>query len=189
MIGCHNSEVLKGANKYTVELTNKETGRKESQVIVSDKYYEGNKIITPSVYSFNFRTNREYYQRQDKLVELLNSYNSIKYKLLDDEKNTEESKIIQYGYIYSSNVSELESFLKEINKSKYEYHWDFIITNNENEYNSLINDIENFETALGKYQKSGPNNVVYKIDLSSFENNQNAIIENTSKGSSTTVLG
>ena len=43
-----NYETVKGAKQYIVELTNKDTGRKESQVIVRDKYYYNKDIIQPN---------------------------------------------------------------------------------------------------------------------------------------------
>ena len=181
---CHDYVKVRGAKKYTVELTNKTTGRKESQVIVKDKYYDGSNVITPDVFSENFNHNLEYYKRYDKLVDLLSKYNSIKYKLIDDPSKTDETKIIQYGYFYSSSVSDLEEFLKTISKKQYDYRWDFLITNNINEYNTLIINSNSFEDILNKYEKK---EVAYEVDLSSFNNNSNAIIENTSQGSSTCV--
>ena len=68
-------------------------------------------------------------------------------------------------------------FLNTISRSQYEYYWDFIITNNINEYNNLINDQHSFEDILAKYEKT---NVVYHVDLTSFNSNSSAIIENTS---------
>ena len=181
---CHEYKTINGANKYTVELTNKTTGIKESQVIVKDRYYEGNKIITPNIFSENFHNNREYYERHEKFINLLNKYNSIKYKLINDETKTDETKIIQYGFIYSSNTLDFEDFLKTIIKRQYEYYWDFLITNDINEYNMLINNPNSFADILDKYEKT---NVVYQIDLSSFNSNSPVIIENTSQGSSTCV--
>lgn len=184
---CHDYVTVKGANKYIVELTNKTTGIKESQVIVKDRYYNENTVITPEVYSENFKNNRKYYERYDKFINLLNKYNSIKYKLINDEEKTDETKIVQYGYIYSSNTSELENFLKTIVKRQYEYYWDFIITNDINEYNAFINNPNNFSYILDKYEKT---NVVYQIDqidLSSFNSNSTIIIENTSQGSSSCI--
>ena len=40
----------------------------------------------------------------------------MKYKLIDDSNNIEESKIVQYGYLYSTNTSELNKFLSSIIK-------------------------------------------------------------------------
>jgi len=181
---CLKYKTIKGANKYTVELTNKTTGRREAQVIVKDKYYINSEIFTPNVFSENFHDNREYYERYDKLIALLNKYNSIKYNLIDDETKTDEIKIVQYGYIYSTNTSDLEEFLNTIVKRKSEYYWDFIITNNINEYNRLIKSQHSFGEILDKYEKT---NVVLQVDLSSFNSNSNAMIENTSRGSSTCV--
>ena len=179
-----NYETVKGAKQYIVELTNKDTGRKESQVIVRDKYYYNKDIIPPNTYSTNFISNREYYERHDKLIALLNNYSSIKYNLIDDETKSDEAKVVQYGYIYSYNISDLESFLNTISKREYEYYWDFIITNNINEYNWLINNTNGFNSVIKMFKKT---NTIYKVDLSYFNKNSNAIIENTSQGSSTCV--
>ena len=85
------------------------------------------------------------------------------------------------GYI---KKLDLEDFLKTIIKRQYEYYWDFLITNDINEYNMLINNPNSFADILDKYEKT---NVVYQIDLSSFNSNSPVIIENTSQGSSTCV--
>ena len=169
---CHEYTTVKGANKYTVELTNKTTGRKESQVIVMDRYFEHN---------------REYYERYDKFIYLLNKYNSIKYKLINDEENTVETKTIQYGYIYYTNTLDLEEFLRTIEKRQYEYYWDFIITNDINEYNMLINNHNSFTNILDKYEKTNKVYQIDEIDFSSFNSNSSVIIENTSQGSSSCV--
>ena len=180
---CHEYTTVKGANKYTVELTNKTTGRKESQVIVEDKYYENNELIKPQVRDVSFISNHKYYIRHDKLINLLNNYKSIQYKLID--KNvTDETLIIQHGYIYSSNISELEDFLNTIVKKGYEYYWDFLITNDINEYNAMLNSSNNYSSILEKYEKK---DVVYKVDLSSFNSSSTVIVENTSQGSSASV--
>lgn len=184
---CHEYTTVKGANKYTVELTNKTTGRKESQVIVMDRYYNENTVITPNVFSENFEHNREYYERYDKFINLLNKYNSIKYKLINDEENTVETKTIQYGYIYYTNTLDLEEFLRTIEKRQYEYYWDFIITNDINEYNMLINNHNSFTNILDKYEKTNKVYQIDEIDFSSFNNNSSVIIENTSQGSSSCV--
>ena len=184
---CSKYVTVKGANQYTVELTNKTTGRKESQVVVKDRYYNENTVITLKASSKNFTYNRKYYERYDKFINLLNKYNSIEYKLINDEEKTDETKIVQYGYIYSSNALDLEDFLKTIVKRQFEYYWDFIITNDINEYNALINNPNSFADILDKYEKT---NVVYQIaqvDLSSFDSNSAVIIENTSQGSSSCV--
>ena len=181
---CQKYKTVKGANRYTVELTNKRNGRREAHVIVEDRYYKNSELITPKVFSENFHNNYKYYERYDKLIALLSKYNSIKYTLIDDEIRSDKAKTVQYGYIYSTNIFELEDFLNTISRSQYEYYWDFIITNNINEYNNLINDQHSFEDILAKYEKT---NVVYHVDLTSFNSNSSAIIENTSQGSSTCV--
>lgn len=180
---CNENKTVKGVNKYIVELTNKTTGRRESQVVVTDKYYKNSEIITPNVFSENFVLNREYYERYDQLIALLNKYNSIKYTLIDDETKTDETKIVQYGYIYSESTSDLEDFLNTIVKTHYDYdyHWDFIITNDINEYNILINSKHSFDDILEQYEKT---NVGLHVDLSSFNSNSNVLIENTSQGGS-----
>ena len=114
---CQEYKTVKGANQYTVELTNKTTGIKESQVIVKDQYYKNSVLVTPDVYSENFNNNREYYERYEKLVALLNKYKSIKYTLINDENKTDETKIVQYGYIYSTNTKDLEEFLNTIKEN------------------------------------------------------------------------
>ena len=177
---CGNHETIKGAYEYIVELTNKTTGRRVAHVSVKDKYYWNSEVITPNVISRNLRSNQDYYYRYDKLIGILKDYNSIKYYLIDDELKIDDLKGIQYGYIYSNNIDDLEVFLKRISKNQYEFKWDFIVTNNLNKYNELINSQNSFDEIINQYEKT---NTKLEVDLSSFKNNPNAMIENTSRGS------
>ena len=180
---CHTYQTVKGANEYILEAVNTKTGIAEFQISVKDKYYKNNELITPRVFSENAYYNVEFYERYSKFVELLKKYSSIKYHLINNYKSS-DSLIIQFGYIYSSDINELENFLNTISKRQYNYYWDFIITNDLNEYNFLVNSNYSFSQLIGNYDES---TVTYKVDLSSFENNPHGIIENTSQGSSTCV--
>lgn len=181
---CSRYKTIKGAYEYTVEVTNNTTGRKESRITVKDRYYKGDNVIIPNARSDNFISNQKYYERYDKLISLLGNYSTIKYYLIDDQTKTDVSKIVQDGYIYAPNYSELESFIYAISKSQYEYYWNFLITNELDEYNEFLNNKNDIDDSLNLYESS---ETISTCDLSAFENNSKATIRNTSQGSSTCV--
>lgn len=180
---CHEETIVKDAYEYIVEVTNTKTNIKESQIIIQDRYYEDNEFVERLPHSINAKQNNKYYIRQNNLKELLKNYKTINYHFLDEESSS-ETKLIQKGYLYSTNIEELENFLNRVSKTQYEFYWDFLITTDISQFNLWKTNIESYEETLTRFIESEK---VFKVDLSYFNKYENIAIRNTSQGSSTCV--
>lgn len=181
---CEKYKTIEDAYQYAVEVTDTTTDTLEARIIVEDKYKKNGKLIS-NIYVDEIYYDGEYKERYQQLLSLLNSYDSMLYLLFNDETAFGETKKIQYGFIYSPNVADIESLLNKLTKEPNKYYWDFIITNNKDVFAyTFLGNMNGYNNIFDKYNVIDTMN---KVDLSAFNNDSNVLIENSSKDGVTIV--
>ncbi len=181
---CEKYKIIEDAYQYVVEVTDTTTDTLEARIIVEDKYKKNGKLIS-NIYVDEIYYVGEYKERYQQLLSLLNSYDSMLYILFNDETAFGETKKIQYGFIYSPNVADIESLLNKLAKEPNKYYWDFIITNNKDVFAyTFLGNMIGYNNIFDKYNVIDTMN---KVDLSAFNNDSNVLIENSSKDGVTIV--